>query len=223
MKKPATNPEDGAPKHRKPDLLESFDRKLDSAAHAMEELAEAVAVLPRVDKDGSSECPFAEQLYRQKEEAHLEAQGELNDLEELLRAVDQEIGRCRKNLVRLGQGEGNIKSPETRNRYSGATAAQGTQYKKALEQRKRVLDLIEALKALLRESAQERYPGMDPENPPDIEPELPVPLPPSVVPPRHQAPRPPLAPPPVSSPPPMAPPSPALPAPPVPPPGLPGM
>ena len=41
---------------------------------AVEELVQAARVLPRVEEDGTSECPFAEELYARKEEAQMEVE-----------------------------------------------------------------------------------------------------------------------------------------------------
>jgi len=185
----------------------NFEKEVDEAvqrgSYAMKKLATAVSGLPQVSKEGHSDCPFAKQLYVQKEEAHNKADAALSRLERVLEDVNKEIARCRNNMKLLEQGKDDLKTPRTRGGYSGAITAQAGQYKRALEQRKKLLDLIGALKALLKESARKKYPGMDHEDSPKpkskvrfpvvppattspspvVPPQAPVPTAPSVMPP----------------------------------------
>ena len=51
-------------------VIEAF---LQKAAQCVQELLRAASQLPKIDENGSSECPFAEELYAKKEEAQKKA------------------------------------------------------------------------------------------------------------------------------------------------------
>jgi hypothetical protein len=58
-------------------------------------------VLPKVDPDGSSECPFAEDLYRAKADAQQAVMEKLNVARSLLEREQKEQKRCETNLQRI--------------------------------------------------------------------------------------------------------------------------
>ena len=49
--------------------FDSIDKQMIRTADNLHALSESVMVLPAVDEDGYSECPFIDQLYDQKDEA----------------------------------------------------------------------------------------------------------------------------------------------------------
>ena len=64
----------------------------------MDKLESALSVLPRVDPDGSSECPFAEQLFAQKEEPEADIVKGLPDMKDLLQRAQDCVREARQKL-----------------------------------------------------------------------------------------------------------------------------
>lgn len=152
----------GRSKKPDPQKLERLSSTLKGAEESLEKLRTRTRTLPKVKKDGSSECPFAEDLYAQKEEAAKAAQRRLEELRELLRLIENKIARCRANMTRVSRDKGSLNSKEARSQYQRAKEAQEFHYRKAVDQKKAVLELIKQIEQAAREADQKKYPGKEP-------------------------------------------------------------
>lgn len=64
-----------------------------------ENLKNAISHLPSVDKNGYSECPFAEELYKKKQQAAESLSFQMRKLDKYLKWVEDQILKCTNNLI----------------------------------------------------------------------------------------------------------------------------
>jgi hypothetical protein len=157
-----TNNKRGVEKHD--DLnIENIDSTISYMKSLVEGLLNAISVLPKVDEEGNSECPFAEDLYAQKEEAAEKVEAELPKLRGYVGVVEQEIARCEANLQEINADSGSLNLPEAKGKYNEAVRAQETQYKKAIGQRKALTDTISRAEEALSLSRSKAFPVRKPQ------------------------------------------------------------
>ena len=163
--------------------------------------------------------PYAEWGWARKQEAERKGEQRLTELRSALQAVEKELARCQRNVESIGNGKSALNRERAITSLSQAERKQSDQLRLVSKQKQRLIDVMNRLEAILRESRTKKYPGKG-------SPEDAINRP--VVPPRQASPIPPPAP----SPPPTggqpAPPPgiPSTPPPPVvvpPPTGLPGI
>jgi len=143
--------------------LEYLDSFLSYMPERLDELLGAVKLCPKVNEDGSSECPFAEVLYAQKDELAEKVEEEAKKIQPYLRLVEKEIARCRENLEQISAGARSLNREEAKERYAIAKRAQESQYNKAIQQRKRLLDLISRTGKILALARSKNFPGRKPQ------------------------------------------------------------
>ena len=129
----------------------------------LEHLQQKSKVLPNVEKDGSSKCLFAEDLYADKEEAVLKVTDRLRKIRGYLPLIDREIARCTKNLNTISSDQQKLHDENAREQYKSALHAQQYQYQKAIDQKKLLLELIEHAEQMLKQANTKKYPGKKPE------------------------------------------------------------
>jgi hypothetical protein len=141
-------------------------KDVDSFIHYMngllEELTSKVRALPKVDQEGNSECPFAEDLYAQKDECMEKVEQESQKLQPYLVLVEEEIARCRANLGRISSDASSLNLDEAKERYDAAKRSQESQYNNALRQRKALTDLVSRTKETLALAQSRAFPGRKP-------------------------------------------------------------
>ena len=135
---------------------------LDSVLRTVEQLEGAVQSLPRVDDMGSSECPFAEDLYAQKEELEAALGQDVAMLHGYLAALQDEVARCEKNLERIRTDAGSLTVPEALDAYRTAEDAQNDEYYQAVTDRDAIVLVLPRAEAALQVSRSRKYPGDKP-------------------------------------------------------------
>lgn len=138
--------------------LEDVDTFLEEMEGLVCELQEKTDQLPKVDKKGQSDCPFAEELYVYKEEAYEKVFKESKKLQPYLKLIEKEIVRCRKNIEQLHVDANSLNLEEPKTNYDVAEQSQKNQCDKAIYQRKRLLDLIKKIDELLELANQKEWP-----------------------------------------------------------------
>ena len=123
----------------------------------IEELTNRLA-LPEVDEHGYSECPFARELYEDKEVAARNLEKQFMRLQGYLMPLANEIDRCRKNLEKIKAGGGQIHSGDARNGYERARAVQLKEYNELIALRVKAYDLLDRATKLLKEASQKNWP-----------------------------------------------------------------
>ena len=155
--------------------LNEAEKGLESTKKCMEDLDRSVHSLPSVDEKGNSECPFAEELYAKKEELQKTLEARLKDLFEMLKAVDAEIKRCRKNLAVVTAHKDRIHGEKVRDQYSDEELKLAARIKQLTEIREQIQKAIKAVQKALAESKARYYPGTKPEEWPGISDDSPTP------------------------------------------------
>ena len=146
-----------------PVSLERLDSSMQSLRSALDKLKSKTDVLPLVEKDGSSECPFAEDLYADKEEALENAEKCLQGARGYLPLLDREITRCSRNLSTISADKGNLHDENAKDQYQSALEAQKRIYQKKVESKKELLKLLQQAEQLLSKARAKNYPGKKPE------------------------------------------------------------
>jgi len=120
-------------------------------------------VLPKVDEKGNSECPFAEGLYAQKEQAVEKVTEELGRLRRLLELLKEELARLRANLAQVQTDAGSLHLESAKEKY--LSAKQGLEYniQKNQERQKEILELISQAEEMLRLARTKKWPLGKPE------------------------------------------------------------
>lgn len=140
---------------------EDIEGTLASTATSIGKLRGALQVLPKVDDDGHSECPFARELYTEKERRQAEVQARLGALHESLWVVKAEIERCERNLGTVSTHGSQLNSDAARSHYTqaeGELAAQLERWRQVLD---RIQEVIEDAEDALSEASAKPFPGGD--------------------------------------------------------------
>lgn len=117
-------------------------------------------MLPTVDANGNSDCPFAEGLYALKEDAEEKVRLELHHQRSVcLSVANAEIARCRRNLARIREDGGTVSNRETAGAYCAAETEQKADLQKALNAWEKTKTIIEMAEQALKRSMQKKYPG----------------------------------------------------------------
>ena len=127
---------------------------------AIKELDTEVRELPRLDRNGQSECPFAAQLYAQKERKAAKVAELLTRMRYKLETIDTEIVRCLKNLHVVGEGSAKIHSNETNKNLIYVATTLKEQLRDAQEDSKRAKGSIEEMERVLTYSARIAHPDV---------------------------------------------------------------
>lgn len=156
----ATGPSDAPPN------FGQVESDLQAAESKAEALQRAVQSLPRVDEDGHSDCPFAEELYAKKDKLQEELQGLVERLQSHHAAIEKEIARIKNNMVVISAQQDQLHGDRPREHFSEAEAELAALYKRYVRLRDRVADAIEAVLKVLSDACSKQYPGGKPrENP----------------------------------------------------------
>jgi len=145
------------------EALKGFMRGVSDTEKSMKELEKKMSYLPRIDSEGNSECPFAEDLYAQKEEAEKEVVRSVDWLKDCLPLLNREISRCQKNLNHIRNDAGRLATPEAKSQYVVAERMLMREYLEAVENRKRAEFLLEKAHVILKRARGRKYPGKIPQ------------------------------------------------------------
>jgi hypothetical protein len=142
------------------DDIYSSMRRMATLLHTLETKTN---VLPKVDEKGDSECPFAEDLYAQKEEAAEKVREHLEVLRRLLELLAGEQTRLHANLDRVQADAGSLHLESAKEKY--LTAQQGLEHniKKNQENQNKLLDLISKAEEMLALALTKKWPLGKPE------------------------------------------------------------
>ncbi|MDD5135638.1 MAG: hypothetical protein PHP01_09560 [Phycisphaerae bacterium] len=136
--------------------VESFLGTVDSC---IAELAQKISQLPKVEQDGSSECPFARQLYADKEEAQKKVQCCLEKLNEYGSWVQSEIARCKNNLAVITAHENQLNNDRPREYFSDAETQLAALYNRLVQLAQKIQEAIRNIQQALEQASQKQYPG----------------------------------------------------------------
>ena len=146
-------------------LHENLDSYIARGEDVLERLKNAVKTLPVVDKDGKSECDFAEQLYAQKEEAEEKLVLEIRRQREFLPTIQQELRRTGHNLSIVRSNSSSLSNMEPKETLSKAVLEEEARLKKVEEQQRKINDLLQRMNSALAMSRAKKFPGRTPRKP----------------------------------------------------------
>lgn len=136
--------------------VESF---LGHVKSCIEGLNSAASQLPKVDEDGHSECPFAEELYKQKEEAQKKVVSCMKKLDEYQRWVKGQIKKCSDNLVVVSANADKLNNDVPKREFTEAEVRLAAIYKKLVRLKVKVKKGIKECQKSIQKAAQKNYPG----------------------------------------------------------------
>jgi septal ring factor EnvC (AmiA/AmiB activator) len=157
------NMNQGKTKRQEDFSLKDVDSFISYMNRLLEQLLSKAQVCPKVDQEGNSECPFAEDLYAEKEEFSEKVEKESKKIQRFLQVVDQEIDRCSNNLERISADSRSLNSDEAKEKYAIAQRAQEAEYKKAIQQRRALTELISKTEKVLALARAKTFPGRKPQ------------------------------------------------------------
>jgi len=135
---------------------------LSDAKRDIKELDAASAVLPKVGPNGESECPFAAQLYVQKEGKARKVADQWIRLRYHMDAVEDEIGQYQKALSTAGKVCRGVNTGETHKQALYAYRRMESRLHAAEDERRQTQDALEYIERVLAYSARLSHPGVPP-------------------------------------------------------------
>jgi len=142
--------------------VENTEKTLEGTEKNIEDLDRSVHSLPAVDKEGNSECPFAEELYAKKEKLQEKLQSQLKELYKILEAIEAEISRCRNNLTVVTSHQNKINGDKVRDHYTEEEARLAARITQLNNMREEVLKAIKACQKAIAEASAKYFPGRKP-------------------------------------------------------------
>lgn len=128
----------------------------------VQDLLRKLEILPRVDMAGESDCPFAEDLFAQKEEAAAKLREDLTDLLNVKQELEVELGHCQHNLNQIGIDAGRLRTHPALEAYDEASQKLIEQAESLQREIDTITMLIDFVSAALKRSGQLRFPGGEP-------------------------------------------------------------
>ncbi len=105
-------------------MPQHIDAELGAIRSLAGELESACSSLPRVDEEGNSECPFAEELWAKRDDLAKKLMARVPSLHEMLAEVEEQLARCRRNLNRILGDALSLSSSEAVAHYGDAERTQ---------------------------------------------------------------------------------------------------
>ncbi|MBC2714917.1 MAG: hypothetical protein HF978_06370 [Desulfobacteraceae bacterium] len=141
--------------------MKTVDSFLDKVERILEELISKANQLPKIDENGFSECPFAEELYAYKEKAARNLEKAIKRLRQYILPVEREIERCRQNLKKISSDRQKLHDDEAKKNYNNAKEAQLSEYNQAIQRRKRLFEIIQKADKELEKAKEKKWPPGD--------------------------------------------------------------
>ena len=135
-------------------------------AGAIQELEQQQSQLPIVDKDGSSECPFAEELYAQKEEAEQKVIERLEHQRTVcLPAIETALAWRKGQLDSVLADGARLLTAGPQDGYHQAEGEAERELATLRRAKQETLELITRAEQALQRSMQKKFPGRAPRRP----------------------------------------------------------
>lgn len=129
---------------------------------SVEKLERSLQSLPRVDDQGGSDCPFAEDLYAQKEALEAEVSSAAPTLRAYLAGLEQELSRCAQNLGKVRGAAGRIATAGVVEALDSAAKEAEDAVYRATTDRDAVELVLPRVEAALKVARTQTYPGKEP-------------------------------------------------------------
>jgi len=149
----------GRPNDKQSITIKQIESIIATAVSNAQKLQQSSSSLPKVDEEGNSECPFAEQLYAKHEELRKKVQKALAKLHECLAVVDDKIRKYGHDLAVVSAHKDRLNRDRPREHFSEAEAELAALYKQCIQVRERVEEAIRFVDEVLQQAATKRFPG----------------------------------------------------------------
>ena len=151
---------------RGPDYTPSMvDSLLEHVNEVIEEFRNAMRILPLVDDEGHSDCPFAEDLYAEKARWQEELQFLLGKLHEYQAGSQAEIRRCMRNQAVVEEDQRRLDGEHARDQYDQADDRVLSEYRQNRRARELLTAKIRVVASVLGEARERMFPGRRPRKP----------------------------------------------------------
>lgn len=134
----------------------------------IDDLQKTYRVLPEVDKDGSSECRFAEDIYAKKQQHELEVTCHLDKLKHEKKEAIKKIQKIKNAFIIIGSDKESIHNLSAYEKYEQAEAEQQKKIKLLRTEIERLQLQINDLEILLGITGQKKWPKGHPESGADL-------------------------------------------------------
>jgi len=124
----------------------------------IEDLQQTYRILPKVDKDGSSECPFAEDIYAKKQRHELEVESHLDKLKREKKEVIKKIRNIKNASIIIASNKESIHNLSAYEKYEEAEKKQQEKIKLLKTEIERLQLQINDLEILLGITGQKKWP-----------------------------------------------------------------
>jgi len=148
--------------YQKENLRERFDSVVGQGNRSIEELESLRKYLPRVSPDGRSECPFAEDPYTQKEEKEAEVERRIGVYREYARAIEEELPYTKRTVAVVEEGNERLHHEQPKDHFDQAELEAKAEYKRIVDQRQKMQDLLARMQQALDRSRSIQFPGRKP-------------------------------------------------------------
>ncbi len=147
-------------------LDEDFDSKLHEAMRAVEALGVKDSALPKVDADGWSECPRAEQYYAEKEEIVEKIRRLVLVFYGYMPAIDAEVARIERDYLATGTTRDRLHYEEPRRRLTEAERKSEERRDRVIEQGRQAAAMIKVMENAIAEADKKKWPLGQPKKSP---------------------------------------------------------
>lgn len=142
---------------------EPLRNDLASISSVVKQLESAVSSLPYVGADGSSECPWAQSAYADKEELEVKVSGKIHCLADYLMQFDAEFLRCQERLKKIEEDYAKLNRPEPQGHYAEAVRREQDRCRRVQDDKDAISVVLTRAKAVLVMSRRRKYPGKEPQ------------------------------------------------------------
>jgi len=138
--------------------LKEIKTYMEALDESIKDLQAATEILPRVDKDGSSECPFAQTLYAQQDEAEEKVIEDLKKASRYLDLVKEEIAMWRRNFNEIEIDADSLNLPQAREEYNKARESTSIQIERNVNLQEELLDLVSRAEEHIQMAQKKEWP-----------------------------------------------------------------
>lgn len=143
--------------YRELNLSERLPSRITKGEKALETLQQRRKLLPKVDRDGRSDCAFAENLYVQAEEAEQKLRYSETELVECSAAVTGEIEEARRDAGIIVRGIRSLRTETPKDGLSRAELKARGRYERVVQERAQLDDLLARIRKVLAQPVR-RWP-----------------------------------------------------------------
>jgi hypothetical protein len=138
--------------------MRDVDAMIQYMPNCLERLQFKIDILPKLDKEGRSECTFAEDLYAEKEKVAEEVAEKLKRLRLCFKFVVRELSRLHQDLARTQADAGSLHLRKAKEQYSRAVDGLRVHIEKNIQRRNKITDLISQTEKLLSIAHSKKWP-----------------------------------------------------------------